>query len=251
MTWSNIWWAVELEAVDEIGSYAASKGNMNVSRRSVPKTNLLIHAMENDAYQSFRLLLELGANPNATTRSGQTAMHISTKQNDTKWLKALIEHGGDVDGWNNTIKQLKGTPLMYGATSRHPITKSLDNPWALEMVKVLVANGAGVNKRSGEYLDNESPIVAAGNRCRFHIVLYLLENGADYGKCGPPPTGLLNYLEGVHSGSFPDKFRHENYLKVVNWIEQDAKSRGDEATVALLYKRAREVAEFKKKQRSE
>ncbi|EFJ07940.1 hypothetical protein SELMODRAFT_38553, partial [Selaginella moellendorffii] len=55
------------------------------------------------AQRCLKQLLERGANPNAVTATGQTALHIAAGQADVAASRLLIQHGA----WRN-VRDLNG-----------------------------------------------------------------------------------------------------------------------------------------------
>lgn len=95
---------------------------------------LLKSAAEEGDYQFVCELLELGADPNATS-TGETALHTAVMHDQLEIVTALLQHGADpnacdVDGW---------TPLMFAPT--------------LECVELLLAAGAKID--ASDICDND------------------------------------------------------------------------------------------------
>ena len=65
---------------------------------------------EDEAIETVRLLLELGADVNAVDDHGKTAMHGAAYQSRAKLVEFLAANGADVDVWNFENK-LTWTPL--------------------------------------------------------------------------------------------------------------------------------------------
>ncbi len=242
----EIWESIEREDLESIKQYANSRGNLNTSQLFHPQNNLLIYAMENESFEAFELLLGLGSDPNAQSRSGQTAMHVAALKNDSKWLSALLSHGGDPNLKNNTGWKSRGTVLFYAATSRNPEDMAELNPSSLALVQLLVAKGADVNVRCNEVYPEETAISAAAGRHNFDVVLYLLEQGAGYGECVEPlHTGLMSWMCNFAPSTFYDLETRNQYLKVREFIERDARSRHDTDIIRLLYQMQRQNKESK------
>lgn len=145
---------------------------------------LLMLAVKNEKYQSCETLLELGADPNKpNNHSGSSAMIDAAAINttigsDTKFLKLLLEHGGDPNyvevGERKKGINTRNTPLIVACGYVDNFTKS-----PINKVKVLVEAGADVN-----YENDLSGFAlrTALFQENYDIVLYLLKNGADYTK---------------------------------------------------------------------
>ena len=237
----EIWKSIEHEDLESIRRYANSRGNLNASQMAYPQNNLLIHAMKNDSFEAFRLLLKLGSDPNAQSRRGQTAMHVSVLKKHSKWLEALLSSGGEPNLMNSTHKSIRGTPLGNACGTSDPTDgNSARNPYALEMVKILVENGADVNLQCSDYFGEETPVALAAAKHNFDVVLYLLERGAQYGEYKETlSTGLIYWMGNFSPATFHDLETRNQYLKVREFIERDARSRDDKDVLGLLYQMQR------------
>jgi ankyrin repeat protein len=70
---------------------------------------------EEEAIETVKYLLELGADINAVDKNGETVMHGAVYQDFAKMASFLAEHGADINVWNHKNKS-GWTPLLiaYG-----------------------------------------------------------------------------------------------------------------------------------------
>lgn len=145
---------------------------------------LLMLAVKNEKYQSCEILLELGADPNKpNNHSGSSAMIDAAAINttigsNTKFLKLLLEHGGDPNyvevGERKKGINTRNTPLIVTCGYVDNFTKS-----PIDKVKVLVEASADVNYKNefSDFALKEALIFR-----HYDIILFLLNNGADYSQ---------------------------------------------------------------------
>jgi ankyrin repeat protein len=72
---------------------------------------------EDEALESARLLLDLGADANVVDGNGETAMHGAAYQSRSEIVKLLAERGADINIWNRKNKS-GWTPLMIAQGHR-------------------------------------------------------------------------------------------------------------------------------------
>jgi ankyrin repeat protein len=72
---------------------------------------------EDEALEAVRLLLDLGADPNAVDDNGETAMHGAAYQSRPKVVQLLAEGGANINVWNRKNKH-GWTPLMIAQGHR-------------------------------------------------------------------------------------------------------------------------------------
>lgn len=129
-------------------------------------------ALDSDRPRVVRLLLQKGANVNATTRNGETLLFPAIRSAEFRvWnLRILLSRGADIeaqDAYGRTVL-MKATHLGRGA---------------VKAIQLLLANGANIEARSGS---RETPLLRAIRfwnpnqpNYRFYVVLFLLRKGAD------------------------------------------------------------------------
>lgn len=160
--------AVEKEDTIKIREILCRDKNKVDKREPRFGQTLLIWSVSEHKYNSAKILLEYGANPNLHDKDGLSAIIAAADNSETsEFLKLLLKHGGDPNNKDMSVKNiLNRTPLVAAARNR------------LESVKILVESGAEINfgkERKG------SAIFAALIGDNVEIVRYLLiEKGADF-----------------------------------------------------------------------
>lgn len=115
-----------------------------------------------DLVEFAETLIKHGADVNKKTgqgRSYRTPLSYAAESNNLAVAKVLISHGADVEG---------------GGSS--PLSAAGSNGDFVEMAKLLVENGAGVNTRSS---DGWYPLISAAGRGNIKVTNYLLAQGAN------------------------------------------------------------------------
>ncbi len=161
----DVWDAVDMDDPTAIAVYASSGGDLDVLNGD-GSTPLWV-ALEGDHKDSYEALLSYGANPNVVMSGKRVVTHWAAMKEDAWWLKKALERGADP----NLINYGRGRPLEGG-----PLKAAISNG-TLENVRLLVEYGADIN-RPDEPLCH--PLATAAAQVRFDVVLYLLEQGADY-----------------------------------------------------------------------
>jgi ankyrin repeat protein len=110
-----------------------------------------------------KLLLDLGANINATDEDGQNALHIVLKNSivNTRTVKLLIDKGIYVNGRDCN----QHTPLHYCCRNGH-----------YDALVILLECGTNINAKDSM---NRSPLYDAISRDNYNCVKVLLDHGAD------------------------------------------------------------------------
>jgi ankyrin repeat protein len=131
-------------------------------------TPALVEATLYDDARPVRLLLNRGANPNARTKDGATALILAA--GDLAKVKALVEKGADV----NAISTLGRTPLAVAAAQRD----------SFAIATYLIGHGADVNARdnSGDFLTRgagSTTLMLAARSGDHRTVELLLAKGVD------------------------------------------------------------------------
>jgi len=153
--------------------------NLNYKELKFGNT-LLMLAVVNNKYDSAKILLNAGASPNTPNNyRGTTAMIDAAGNDDPKYLKLLLSHGGNPNA-------LESAPARENDAARStPLNTaiSLSNINTLEKVELLVDSGANINySNEGNPTYTTLPLADALIHDKIDVAIYLLEKNADYKK---------------------------------------------------------------------
>ncbi|WP_407846778.1 ankyrin repeat domain-containing protein [Chryseobacterium sp. KCF3-3] len=192
--------AVQDDDVDKIDKEIQNNPKI-VNYQESKYGNTLLHlSIFNDNYKGFKELLKLGANPNIAD-----SFHCSTPlieaceifDDRTKYVKELINYKANVNyvecNEGKDPQKMKRTPLITASGMGY-----------LEIVKLLISNGAKINYNDGSQAGSALGSAALANN--YDVTLYLLQQGADCSKLLYKKGGAVN--------------PQDIYMK--NWIEDEA-----------------------------
>ena len=213
----TIWEAVERENLDAIRAYVRNGGDLDVGARRLGKTPLL-YALVLQKRESYRTLLELGADPNTMCRGGgeimlpnSSVVHHAALEEDPFWLRAALESGGDPNRMNGAKGLQRGRPLRFAIMEEH-----------LENVRLLCEHGADVNAPIDE-LGLSALYLACGS---FEIVFYLLSQGADISEPRPvhERNSFIYLLRHMKPGQFAMTPHNQEWFTAVwDWLVERGK----------------------------
>lgn len=167
--------AVQDEDITAIESIVSSNPNIINYQDSIYGNTLLMLTIMNQKFNSFKTLLNKGADVNIhDTFDGTSALIDACSYNfyDTIYAKMLVEYGANVNDIE-TGKRREGN-----STRLTPLIAASKANW-LDMIKYLVSKGADVNYQNEYGQSALSESVMLGN---YEVTYYLLLNGADYKK---------------------------------------------------------------------
>ena len=122
----------------------------------ITRTPALIHAVKNNLFDIYKILIDRGANVNIQDSDGNTPlMHAS----DIEIVKDLINHGAIVNEKNNDGET--AVTLKYASKN-------------IELIKCLIENGADVNVKDHIGV-GRSLLLKAYNIKNIELVTYLIE----------------------------------------------------------------------------
>ena len=121
----------------------------------------LMWGVAKQSYSGVELLLNLGADPNLKTEAG-SAVELASFLEDSKYLRALLEHGGNAD-------------VPIGKSGRTALFESVLHE-RIDNIRLLAAYGANVNHQANS---GESVLSYAISTDSYRAALVLLELGAD------------------------------------------------------------------------
>lgn len=162
----DIFDAVERDDVAAIKTFLDAGGDLNV--QNFDDSTPLWVALTKKNLAAYEALLKYGADPNIIMSGKRVVTHWAAWEEDSTWLRLALEHGADP----NLVNVGSGRP-SEGPPLKMAIGVSLEN------VKLLVEHGADINKpdRFGC-----TPLARAAETNYFDVVLYLLDQGADYNR---------------------------------------------------------------------
>lgn len=182
--------------------YASEKGNINIMQYLIDNgidvngkaddngdTPLLWAVTGQNPYEASKLLIENGANVNATNDSGVAPATILAASTP-KVVKLLKDNGADLD--TKFLDYYPPIAIAAGAGN-------------LEIVKALVENGADVNYYPNDI--NYTAIFHAIDQHNYEVAEYLFKNGVDlnikmkpdndYGRSIKESYNVLEYAEAI------------------------------------------------------
>lgn len=188
-------------------------------------------------------LIKRGANVNLKRYSGDTALMFAAANGDAKTVEALVRaganpnvqvvsfHGGEITPLISAINSDSehrvevASILISGKAQINPKGKFLISPLMhavgnLEMVKLLLANGADVNQKN---FRGSTALMAAAIDGTPSVVRYLLEQGADVNASDKDGITALMCAEGRRA--YFDASDREEIIQVLRSAQAKAKSR--------------------------
>jgi ankyrin repeat protein len=171
---------------------------------------LLFLPMWHNQLESFKLLLSLGANPNVyDTYDGSSPIIEACKYDlNIEFVKILLKNRANLNdievGERRDNNHTRYTPLMAAAKNGN-----------IHLVKMLVDLGANIN-----YI-NEFGQSALGQAVlleKYEIILYLLQNGADFkmpmyrNVVENKPIFIEEALQNMHPGLYSKDYKNKKMI---------------------------------------
>lgn len=189
-------WDDDIDKIDE--EVKRNPQIINYQESKYGKTLLHLSSYNNN-YKGFKELLKLGANPNIADSSHCTTPLIEVAlsfDDKTKYAQELIKYKANVNyvecNSGKEDQKNNATPLIAASRQNN-----------LELVKLLIENGANINYTNP---NDEDALSLATLLKNYDIVLYLLQQGADCSKILYTKGGAVN--------------PQDIYMK--NWINDEA-----------------------------
>jgi ankyrin repeat protein len=188
-------------------------------------------------------LIKHGANVNIKRYTGETALMFAAFNGDAKVIKALISagadpnvqvvsfHAGEITPLTSVINSDRedrvevASVLISAKAQINPTGKFLLSPLMhavgnLEMVKLLIANGADVNQKN---VRGATALMAASIDGTASVVRYLLEQGADVNASDKDGTTALMCAEGRRA--YFDASDKEEIIQLLRRAQAETKPR--------------------------
>lgn len=184
---------------------------------------LLMLTVGNQHYNSCKILLEMGADPNKhDSYTGSTALidaaGIENYQGDnTRFLKLLLAHGADPNEEETGKRQEGNTtrknPLLFACSDVNQFVSPIAK------VRVLVEAGANVNYKN-EF--NMTPLRKSLINEHYDVVLYLIRNGVNYKSVISNVDGKDYYLwdELRLDLLYLDSEKYKQKMVLVNFLKE-------------------------------
>uniref|UniRef100_Q47A32 Ankyrin n=1 Tax=Dechloromonas aromatica (strain RCB) TaxID=159087 RepID=Q47A32_DECAR len=184
---SFLWDAVSKNDVDKAKTLISFGANVN--QKNAYGNPIIHHAVAEGNLEIVELLISKGADVNAKGQFDRVALHYANKKG---MAKTLLAHRAIVD----TPTNYGETPLHWAASGVNGFGKQVD---LVEFAEVLIANGADVNKKTGEGRSNKTPLNYAAESNNLPVAKILIAHGADVDGGGSSPLssagGNGDYVE--------------------------------------------------------
>ncbi|MDQ7048354.1 MAG: ankyrin repeat domain-containing protein [Enterobacterales bacterium] len=172
---------IDKNDIDCLKRLIGINGPETLNRTGLDGRTLLIWSIQHNKLDSFKVLLESGANPDVQMKNGDAAIHFASAK-DSEYLKVLLMHGANP---NLVTKKSKNEPAaLYIAIGSFDIKK----------VEMLIAVDANVNQLSNH---DYNPLAYAAALSQWEMVFKLIKAGADYKQGNEYGNSFLFTLENI------------------------------------------------------
>jgi ankyrin repeat protein len=187
----NLWTAIALDRADSVRSLVSHNPNLLGARmaRNWHRRTPLHHAAAKNQPGMIRLLLDLGANPNATDATGATPLTTATQENaDSGVVSMLIEAGAGLDfltainlkRYDLAEAMLRDDPAPIGPDGRDTVALHLCvNKKNEDAMRWLIAHGVAVNAKRAMWDCNHTALHMTVENGAITLARLLLDAGAD------------------------------------------------------------------------
>jgi ankyrin repeat protein len=187
----NLWTAIALDRVDDVRAMIARQPFLLEARmtRNHHRRTPLHHAAARNRERMVRLLLALGADPNAPDAAGAIALATASQDNaDAAIIDALLAAGARLDfltavnlgRYGEAEKMLRDDPSRIGPDGRDTITLHLAvSRKNMATIRWLLAHGVDVNAKRLMWDCNHTALHMTIERGETEIARLLLDAGAD------------------------------------------------------------------------
>jgi len=187
----NLWTAIALDRSDEVRKIAARDPSVLHARmtRNQHRRTALHHAAAKNRQSIVALLLELGADPNATDAAGATPLTTASQDKaDPAIVATLLEAGAKLDflsainlkRYDLAETMLRDDPSRIGPDGRDTIALHLAvSKRNLDSIRWLIEHGVDINAKRTMWDCNHTALHMTVENGAVNIAKMLLDAGAD------------------------------------------------------------------------
>jgi ankyrin repeat protein len=187
----NVWTGIALDRTDDVRAIVTRDPALLAARmtRGHHRRTPLQHAAARNRLRMVQVLLELGADPNATDATGATALTTAAQENaDPAIASALLAAGASFDFLTAATTQrygeaeamLRDDPARIGPDGRDTIALHLAvSKRNLNTIRWLLAHGVDVNAKRLMWDCNQTALHMTVENGEMAIARLLLDAGAD------------------------------------------------------------------------
>ena len=187
----NLWAAIALDRVDEVRAMIAGEPSLLSARmtRNQHRRTPLHHAAAKNRIRIVQLLLELGADPNATDATGATTLTTAAQEDaDAMLIQELLAAGARLDfltavnlrRYGEAETMLRQDPSRIGPDGCDTIALHLAvNKKNLASIRWLIAHGVAVSAKRPMWDCNSTALHMTIENGAIEIARLLLDAGAD------------------------------------------------------------------------
>lgn len=182
------------------------RSDIDINSKGYLGVTALFVAIRPDNIDTFKYLLENGANPDSLVAHNLSPTHLSASIADDRFLKLSLEFGA-----NPNLLAADGltTPLISAVSSSR---SHINN------TKLLIRSGADIEHKSSL---NRTPLLRAAGMYRYDIVYELIRAGANMSEFyGAQKRDLAYLLQTSNPGPFNTQVHKQYRDKVVDLLIQ-------------------------------
>ena len=187
----NFWCAIALDRGEDVRHFVARDPSLLSARmsRNHHRRTALHHAAAKNRPNMVRLLLDLGADPNATDATGATPLTTASQENADVAVVAMLEHAGasldfasalNLKRYDLAEAMLRDDPARIGRDGRDTVALHLAvSRKNVEAVRWLIEHGVNVNAKRPMWDCNSTALHMTIENGAIDIARMLLDAGAD------------------------------------------------------------------------